>query len=110
MSVKSTVARTRSGSLDRRRAREELLDLVEHGLAVSGEGVVIDSCQLDPLGVGDVLGQVPARLDRDDAVARAVEDECGHPDRGQDVTDVDLHRDVEPGSGRRRRAREAAGL
>ena len=69
-------------------ARHEVLDLVEQGILVTLPGQVIVSRQLDRPRARDVLahetGGVALRL------LGAVDEQGGHPDRGQDVADVDL--------------------
>ena len=54
--------------------------------------------------------QVAARLDRDDAISRAVDHERRDANRREHVADVDLHRDAEPLARRRGRAREPLSL
>ena len=107
MSVKRTVARTRSGS---RRVREPVRNSSISSSVCSTprwNGKVVAALELDVLRVGDVLGEVAAGLDRDHPVAGAVDHERGHADRGQDVADVDLHRDAKPRERRRRRSRRS---
>ena len=59
MSVKSTVARTRLERGDVDRAGEELFNLVEVFVAVTGVDQVVLALQLDQLGVWDVLREIP---------------------------------------------------
>jgi hypothetical protein len=49
------------------------------------------SCwHLDEPRAGDTIGDVPRDFDWNDRVLGSVQDERRHPDRRQDVTDVDL--------------------
>ena len=110
MSVKSTVASTRSGSrLLREPVRNSSISSIVCS-APSWKGKWSLPSSSTYFASGDVLGQITPGLDRDHPVAGAMDDERRHADRRQDVANVDLHRDPEPGERRRRRAREATGL
>ena len=82
------------------RPGHELLDLVRERVDVTGGDPVVVTRQLDELRAGDSCGEIPPLLDGDVAVARPVEHERRHLDRGEDVPDVDegVHAD-EGGSG-----------
>ena len=90
MSVKSTVARTRSGPSIGARPRQEFLDLVGERVDITGPRDMIGAGQFDVFRTGDRSAEEPARLDVDARVVRAMQDERRHADRVEDVAHVDL--------------------
>ena len=88
MSVKSSVASTRSGSTSSRTPAEEPLDLVEQRLPIALPRQVVGARQLDHPRARDALAHEARRLA--EVLARAVEHERRHADRRQHVPDVDL--------------------
>ena len=90
MSVKRTVASTRSGSgRGRVPVRNSSISSAISSTFAGGEPVVVAG-ELDELRAGDLCSEVPPLLDVDVVVAGAVEDERRRVDRREDVPDVDL--------------------
>ena len=79
-------------------AGEELPDVGDHGLGLH-PGQVLGPRPLDQPAPRDVLGEVPAALDRHGQVTGAVEDERRNADTREDRPDVDLTGGELPGEG-----------
>src|SRR5829696_7242523 len=78
---------------------QELLDGVQGELGgLPGQGPV-GAGQLDQPGVGDVLGQVAAVLDREQGEVAAVQHQGGRLDQGQEGSHVDLEQGPQEGVG-----------
>ncbi len=75
-------------------AGEELLDLVKHGVTVARNHAVVAAVELDEARAVDAGRQMPALLDRDQRVVSPVDHERRRLDRGQQVANVDPHRDM----------------
>jgi hypothetical protein len=68
--------------------REELLDLIENGVHITGPWEVITPGELDVLRPGDALGHVAGSVYVDGRITRSVQDERRDADRRKDMPDV----------------------
>ena len=73
------------------RAGEKLLHLAQHQVGVAEVRPVVDRVELEHSRAGDVVGKVPAGLERGHLVLVGVDHQRRHPDRRQDAADVDLN-------------------
>ena len=83
------VATARSDVFAPLRLAKELADHLDDALRIADEEQMIDSGQLRVLRTGDVGGELAARLDVDQDVVRAMNDERRHANGGQHAADVD---------------------
>ena len=75
-------------------AGEELLDLGQDPVGIGEPGRVVAALDFEQPRTGDVVGEVPAALHRNDFVA-GMDDQGGHADRRQDRPHVDPKRRFE---------------
>src|SRR4051794_723553 len=71
-------------------ARQELLDLAQHALAVAEPGRVVVARELGQLRVRQVLGEPAAVPDVDEAIVGPMNDQRGHVDARHDGAHVDV--------------------
>jgi len=83
-------------------ARQEALDLIEHGVLVAGAEEMVAARKLDLAGIRDSSCDPAREGRRDDPITFAVKDQGRRPDTRQQRTDVEMQIHVEerPGTAR----------
>ena len=82
------------------RARQKLLESVQHGVGVAHPGNVVHAGKHRQSRIRNVFGEITRLLDAHDAVARPVQDEGRHAHGREYVADVDLLVHFHHGHGR----------
>src|SRR2546426_3435779 len=71
-------------------ASDKFLDLVDDRFGIGGPGEMVGAGEFDQFRVWNLPGYVTAGADVGGEVAGRVQDQCRHPNRGQNVANVDL--------------------
>src|SRR5579871_4128250 len=74
-------------------AGNEFLYLVDQHIKhvlIHGLEQMVVAGQLDVFGARDIASQIPSRFDRNERIAFAMKDQRRHPDRRQQMADVDF--------------------